>query len=92
MKRSNADIEFGARLQEVHRHAWRADAPPLDLDLASLVVILPNLIESGSVGLVWPRLRHRAEEYGAAGVLPARALRARPGGWAIRSSRGRRGG
>lgn len=32
------------------------------------MTLLPNLIRSGSVGPVWPRLRHRAAEYGAAGL------------------------
>jgi hypothetical protein len=49
-------------LRGLHWQCWRADAPPLETPLADLVAVLPVLIESGSVGLVWPRLWHRAEE------------------------------
>jgi hypothetical protein len=55
-------------LRELHWQCWREDAPPLETPLADLVDVLPVLIESGSVGLVWPRLWHRAEELGAVGA------------------------
>lgn len=60
--------EMGSLLLETHRHAWRQEPEPLDLALDEVIELLPNLIRSGSVGLVWPRLRHRATEYGAAGA------------------------
>ena len=35
--------ETGALLVELHRGAWRADAPPLDVSLEDLVAVLPVL-------------------------------------------------
>ena len=60
----------GDILLEVHRQCWRADAPEVDLPLEELVAVMPGLIRSGSVGLVWPRLRH-----GAAGTALEEAFR-----------------
>lgn len=60
-------------LRQLHWQCWREDAPPLETPLADLVEVLPVLIESGSVGLVWPRLWHRAEELGAVGAALAAA-------------------
>jgi hypothetical protein len=68
-------IETGALFRAVHRHAWRADAPPLELELSEVVALMPLLIQTGSVGLVWPRLRHRAGEYGAIGLALEAAYR-----------------
>jgi hypothetical protein len=45
------------------------------LALHRLIEVMPVLIGSGSVGLVWPRLRHRAAEYGAVGVALEEAFR-----------------
>lgn len=68
MERGDEDLLVG-----MHRQAWRADAAPLDVSLEELVGVMPALIETGSVGLVWPRLRHRAEAYGAVGMALERA-------------------
>lgn len=65
---TRATREVGDIVLEVHRQCWRADAPQVELPLEDLVAVMPGLIRSGSVGLVWPRLRHRAEAYGAAGL------------------------
>jgi hypothetical protein len=54
---------------EAHRHAWRHDAPPLSLDRDALLALLPTILASGSAGLVWPRLRLRVDQLGAAGFL-----------------------
>jgi hypothetical protein len=57
--------ESGQILCALHWQCWRENPPPLEVELADLVKVLPTLIQSGSVGLVWPRLRAQAERYGA---------------------------
>lgn len=57
--------ELGRILARLHWQCWRADAPPLAIEPAELVAVLPILIRSGSVGLVWPRIREQLEPSGA---------------------------
>jgi hypothetical protein len=57
--------ELGRLIVRAHYQAWRADAPPLDLSIDELAAILPNLIKSGSAGLVWPKVQPVRERYGA---------------------------
>jgi hypothetical protein len=63
--RRAATNDTGEILRRLHWQCWRADAPSLEIDLADLVAVLPMLIESGSMGLIWSRLRAQAERYGA---------------------------
>ncbi|MCO5218337.1 MAG: nucleotidyltransferase family protein [Thermomicrobiales bacterium] len=56
-------------LQQLYYQCWRPDAPPLDVTLEQLVPLLEGLLHGGGAGLVWPRIRHRAEEYGAVGEM-----------------------
>jgi hypothetical protein len=51
------DDRTGKIIRQLHWQCWRTDSPPIGIDLADLVTVLPVLIESGSVGLIWPRLR-----------------------------------
>jgi hypothetical protein len=76
-------LRKGEILRQLHWQCWREDAPPLygtpdtwSAATADLVEVLPVLIESGSVGLVWPRLWHRAEELAPAGGAVGAALQA----------------
>lgn len=57
--------ELGRILSRLHWQCWRADPPPLEVEPAELVAVLPILIRSGSVGLVWPRLRGQLDPSGA---------------------------
>jgi hypothetical protein len=61
----------GEILRRLHWQCWRdvpaGDALAVDVSLEELVQVLPVPIESGSVGLVWPRLAHREAELGAVG-------------------------
>lgn len=68
-RRTAEALRKGEIIRQLHWQCWRADAPPLETPLADLVEVLPVLIESGSVGLVWPRLWHRADELGAVGAV-----------------------
>lgn len=61
-------LSVGAMLQEMHRGAWRSSPAPLRVSVAETMAALPVLARSGSVGLIWPRLWHRKEMLGAAGV------------------------
>lgn len=72
-RRTAEALRKGEIIRQLHWQCWRPDAPPLETPLADLVEVLPVLIESGSVGLVWPRLWHRAEELGAVGAALAAA-------------------
>lgn len=47
----------GAAICALYRGCWRPSADVVPLTLAQLVGELPNLIESGGVGLIWPRVR-----------------------------------
>ena len=58
MGAGRGEIDVGALFREVHRGCWRADAPPLELELREVTALMPLLIRTGSVGLIWPRLRH----------------------------------
>jgi hypothetical protein len=66
---------LGELLRIAYFGAWRADPSPLDLSLEETVAILPQLIDFGGVGLVWPRLSDRAEAFGAAGMALEYAMR-----------------
>ena len=68
MEAQGGEIDTGALFREAHRGCWRADAPPLELEPREVLALMPLLIRTGSVGLVWPRLRHRAAELGATGA------------------------
>jgi hypothetical protein len=68
MGERGGEIDSGALFRAVHRGCWRADAPPLELETREVAALMPLLIRSGSVGLIWPRLRHRAADYGAIGA------------------------
>jgi hypothetical protein len=57
--------ELGRLITRAHFQAWRTDAPPLDLSVDELAAILPNLIKSGSAGLMWPKVEPVREQYGA---------------------------
>jgi hypothetical protein len=57
--------ELGRLITRAHYQAWRADAPPLDLTVDELAAILPNLIKSGSAGLIWPKVEPVRNRYGA---------------------------
>jgi hypothetical protein len=57
--------ELGRLITRAHYQAWRADAPPLDLTIDELAAILPNLIKSGSAGLIWPKVEPVRDRYGA---------------------------
>jgi hypothetical protein len=59
---------LGLLLCRAYACAWRPVPPPLGLSLPEVAAILPQLIDFGGVGLVWPRLRDHAEAYGAAGM------------------------
>lgn len=58
----------GQTIAWLHNGAWRADAPDLELSSRQLKSIMPSLFKTGSVGIVWPRLRHAADRYGALGI------------------------
>ncbi len=49
--------ELGQILSRLHWQCWRANPPSVEIAPAELMAVLPILIRSGSVGLVWPRLR-----------------------------------
>lgn len=51
-------VAAGHLLKRVHHAAWRPSPVPLDLSIEEVATMLPALVASGSVGLVWPRLRH----------------------------------
>lgn len=57
--------EVGRIPSRLHWQCWRADPPPLDVEPAEVIAVLPILIRSGSVGLVWPRLRGQTSPEGA---------------------------
>jgi hypothetical protein len=57
--------ELGRFITRAHYQAWRTEPPPLDLSVDALASILPNLIKSGSAGLIWPRVEPVREQYGA---------------------------
>lgn len=57
--------ELGRILSRLHWQCWRADPPPLDVEPAEVIAVLPILVRSGSVGLVWPRLRGQFDPEGA---------------------------
>jgi hypothetical protein len=57
--------ELGRLIARAHYQAWRLDAPPFDLTPEELAAILPNLIKSGSAGIVWHRVKPLRERYGA---------------------------
>lgn len=57
--------ELGRLIARAHYQAWRLDAPPFDLTPEELAAILPNLIRSGSAGIVWHRVKPFREKYGA---------------------------
>lgn len=66
MKESTRSAEeLGQILSRLHWQCWREDAPLLGVGPSELVAVLPILIRSGSVGLVWPRLRGQLDRYGA---------------------------
>ena len=57
--------DLGRLIARAHYQAWRLDAPPFDLTPEELAAILPNLIKSGSAGIVWHRVKPVRERYGA---------------------------
>ncbi len=57
--------ENGWLVARAHCQAWRTDAPPFDLTTEELAAILPNLIKSGSAGIIWHRVKPFREKYGA---------------------------
>jgi len=57
--------DVGRILSQLHWQCWREDPPPLEVEPSGLIAVLPILIRSGSVGLVWPRLRGQLDQYGA---------------------------
>ena len=59
-------------LRLVYSGTWRSDLPRLEIPLEDLPDLLHSLLQSGGAGLFWPRVKHRAEEYGAAGEILAR--------------------
>ena len=68
MQSTSEQPPLGELFRRAYAGAWRADAPPLDLTLEEVAAILPQLIDFGGVGLVWPRLRDNGIDYGAAGM------------------------
>lgn len=68
--------ELGRILLKLHWQCWRADPPPLDVELSELVAVLPILIRSGSVGLVWPRLKGQLGREGAIALALEHAYQA----------------
>lgn len=55
----------GRILARLHWQCWRADPPPAEVTDAEFIRAMPLVIQSGSVGLVWPRLRGRFDPHGA---------------------------
>lgn len=68
--------ELGRILSRLHWQCWRVDAPPLEVEPAELVAVLPILIHSGSVGLLWPRIREQQDPSGAIALALEDAYRA----------------
>lgn len=58
-----------ALLQRAYYGAWRSNLLPLNFPLIHAVDILPILLRHGGAGLLWPRIRHRCDVYGAAGKM-----------------------
>jgi hypothetical protein len=56
---------MGRLITLAHHQARRAETPQLDLTVDELAAILPNVIKSGSAGLIWPRVEPVRERYGA---------------------------
>jgi hypothetical protein len=58
----------GVLMARAYAGAWRPSPPPLDLALEEVAAIHSQLLTMGGAGLVWPRLRERANELGAVGM------------------------
>lgn len=56
-------------LRSIYAGSWRADLDELDIPLEQLTPILGSILQGGGVGLIWPRIRHRTDEYGAVGEM-----------------------
>jgi hypothetical protein len=69
----------GEIIRRLHWRAWReasdVTSPAPDVSVAEILSVLPVLVESGSVGLVWPRLRSRFPVEGAVGAALEGAFR-----------------
>ena len=50
-------MDVGEIVRRLHWRAWDPDAPAPEVSIGEVVAALPVLIESGSAGVVWPRLR-----------------------------------
>lgn len=60
-----SEDEPGRILSRLHWQRWQSDAPPTPVTDAEFISVLPIVIRSGSVGLVWPRMRDRFDPDGA---------------------------
>jgi len=63
--RREAVARQGEILARLHWQCWREDAPPVSVSTEEFLSVLPVVIRSGSVGLVWPRLRGQFDPEGA---------------------------
>ena len=68
--------ETGAILARLHWQCWREDPPPVEVTDAEFIRVMPQVIRSGSVGLVWPRLRERFDPAGAVALAMEAAFQA----------------
>lgn len=57
------------QLAKLYSHTWRTYSQLADVPLERIVVRLESILRDGGVGLVWPSIRHRAEDYGAVGEM-----------------------
>lgn len=64
-----------AIFRRVYVGAWRRNLPSLEISTHELVTLLPSLLRGGGLGLLWPRIPHRVEEYGAVGEMLERSYR-----------------
>lgn len=56
-------------LQSGYNGAWRSAFLAIDLSLTQVANLLPVLLRNGGAGLLWPRIRHRRDEYGVLGEM-----------------------
>lgn len=75
MRRGEA-VDVGEIVRRAHWRAWDLSVEAPEASLAEVVAALPVLIESGSAGIVWPRLRKRFGADHPAGMALEAAARA----------------
>jgi hypothetical protein len=75
MRRGEA-VDVGEIVRRVHWRAWDPAAEAPEVSMVEVVVALPVLIESGSAGVVWPRVRDVVGADHPAGMALEAAARA----------------